>query len=420
MKKEAYDILGINRQQLGDGEIDLIIRGKFRERLSELLGQLNEVLNNNVEELVEDEDENDTDLEGLIEGETENNAQELSEEKEEKKENDAKKSSKDDKKLRIIDKKIQAMFQALFAYMKVMTRQAREENEKGALSTVEEDMKDMRESLKRTTKIEYRTRKEGPKTLYNAYQILGIPEKSPGVPEKEIDEKIERKTLMRMQMKAAKKIPYAIEEIMNMLFVLQGEVWAYSKIRTAQNRTNYSEELNCQRIRQESRKFDLEIGVVRREVGQNPVSVPIHQTEQGEIFSIANVGKLINRALMMDEGVVNQYALERDFNGEKSRVLFYGKINMKRLETDPKYAEFWQKILFSETTIPFARKYLAGYVGEAKSTIAKVDGEPQEILTLVRSQEDVAICRRHQEDTKRAKRNGVSTGEQPPQGGDIR
>ena len=435
MGKEVYDILGINQQQLGDGEIDLIIRGKFRDRLSELLGELNEILNNNVEELDENEDEND--LEGLIELEKENDKQQLTEEKkeddgketseEEKKDNATKKLSKNAKKLRKIDKKIQAMFKALFAYMKVITKQAREENENGALSTVEEDMKDMLESLKATTKIEYRTRKESTKTYSNAYQILGIAEKSEGISENEIDQKIERKTLMRIQMSATKKLPYATQEIINMLFLLQGDIWAYSKINTTQNRADYIQELGCQRLSQEAKKFDAELGTIRRERLENFISVPIDKTDEGEIFSIIQTGRLVNRVIFMDEGSTNQYALERNSNGDKSHIMLYGNIDMERLKNDSKYIEFWKSILFSKNAISFSRKYMGGYIGEAKSTMTEVEGEQQEVFSITHKPQQVAICKKYRAQEKakavakekQARNNNSSTGEQP-QGGESR
>ena len=386
MEKEAYGILGINQQQLGEGDADFAIRKNFRGKLSELLAKVNAIL----------------DAQKKWDGEKEvdyTNADKISD----------------------IDEEIQNMFSVLFAYMKIGTKEARHEYETGEVQTVKEDMKNMKENLSRSTRIEYRSRREGAQTLSNAYQILGVPEQENDLPDRK-DKKVEIKAIMRIQMSAEKKLPYAIEEILSMLSALQGDVWAYSKINTLKNRSDYNEELSCQRARQESRICDNRVGTVRRETFQKPVSALIHTTDEGENFSIVNIGRLVNRALMLDEGMVNQYALERDFNGEKSRILFYGKIDIKRLETDPKYAEFWRKTLFSGNSIGMAKHYLGGYIGEAKTITSVVQGEKEESLILERKPFDVAICRRYQNDRtkeRNAKMSGATPGEQP-QGGETR
>lgn len=378
MEKDAYKILGVEKQSIGNGNhVDFLIKGKFKAKISEILNKVNEILDRK------------SDKDYTVLG-----------------------------KLSEINTEIQSMFSILFAYMKVVTKEKREEYESARTSTVEEDIENMRANLNRSIKIEQRKSKEGNVKESNAYQILGLPEQEEALS----DAKVARKTLMNIRIGTPKKIPQTTEEIANMLFLLQGSMWAYSKINTISNRKNYQEELSCQRISQQSKEYDSLLGTIRRERFENFISVPIYQTTEGEEFSIVQIGKLINRVICIDEGLTNQYAIERNYNGNKSHIMFYGNIDMERLKRDSKYREFWKCILFSENAISFSRKYMGGYIGEAKSTITEIDGEKQEVFEIIRKPLQVAICKkyhRNREKEKQNRNNTLSSGEQQ-QGGEMR
>jgi hypothetical protein len=376
MEKDAYKILGVEKQSMGNGNhVDFLIKGKFKAKISDMLNKVNEILDSKLD-----------------------------------------KDYTVSNKLSEINTEIQSMFSILFAYMKVMTQEKREEYESAKISTVKEDIENMRANLQRSIKIEQRRSKDDNVKESNAYQILGLLEQEEALS----DAKVARITLMNIQIGTPKKIPQTTEEIANMLFLLQGGMWAYSKINTLSNRKNYQEELSCQRISQESKEYDSTLGTIRREKFKNYISVPIHQTAEGETFSLVQIGRIINRGICMDEGSTNQYVIERICNGDKSHIMFYGNINMEKLKIDSKYREFWKSILFSENTISFSRKYMGGYIGEAKSTLTEVEGEKQEVFTIIRKPQQVAICKKYYKDREIEKRNNTSFTAEQPQGGEVR
>ena len=120
MEKNAYKILGVDKQSVGNGDyVDFSIKGKFKAKISEILNKVNEILDRKL-------DKDSTVLEKLGE----------------------------------INTEIQSMFSILFAYMKVMSQDKREEYEAGRTSSVEEDIENMRANLKRSIKIEQRKKQD--------------------------------------------------------------------------------------------------------------------------------------------------------------------------------------------------------------------------------------------------------------------
>ena len=303
--------------------------------------------------------------------------------------------------------------------MKIMTHQARTEYQSGKLTKVKDDIKNMQENLKRSLKIDYRKKQQSSSMQSNAYQIFGITEDSSAT-----DRAIAEKTLSRINMISKRKVPEGIEDIADLLFSLQGNLWAYSKLNTLQNRIDYKENIKVTRVAYEAKKCDSLVGVVRREVNHNAISVPLQVSEPGENSArVTQIGRLVNRVFNLDEDSINQYALDRSINGETFRVIFYSNIDMVRLQSDKDYAEFVRSRLLSSNTIPLAKKYLGGYIGEIGSKMVEVEGKIGEKLIFGNKLEHIAICKRYQRDriAEKRKENNVQGNVNPnPQGGDTR
>lgn len=373
MENSAYRILGISEQNLADGrkpeDIDFDIKMKFKRKLDELLEQINQIL--------------------------------------------LKKDTTAYEKISKVNAKTQEMFAYTFSYMKIMTQQNREGYKTGTTPTVEEDMRNMQENLRKMTKVEHRKGKDGTRIPCNAYQVLGIPDGQNGI----TDKKIEIKTLTLLNMTVSKTPPDELEEITDMLFSVQRGMWAYSKLNTQENRRNYQKEINCQRLSQDSRRRESEVGAVRREQRKKFITRPLVQTDEGDtIVSLTEIGRLVNRDILLDVDVLTQYLVEKNVGGEKTRNLVFSKnLDMERIHTDDSYAEIIRKML-SDDNIALSRKYLGGYVGEIREESMQIDGHQEEVLRTWYNTKNIAICKKFQREEKIRRESRNSENPLPPNG----
>lgn len=404
MEKDPYIMLGINEKILEktrkSEDLDLAIAEKLKEKIEEIRSEINVILaKQETDQAKEEDQEQESDQEQQLE------------------QGEQKEPVTVFTKVSEIDAKVQEMFSHLFAYMKIMTHQAREDYGNEKVSSVEEDLKNMQEKLKRSIKIEQRKKRLDTPVQYNAYQIFGISEESSAT-----GKTIAKRTLSRINMISKRKVPDVIEDMTDVLFSLQGYTWAYSKLNTPQNRSNYKENIKALRLSNEAKKSDSLIGNVRREASRNFISAQLQALDYGENSArVTQIGRLINRVFNLDESAINQYALDRNVNGEQYRVIFYSNIDMERLQSDNVYADFVRGWLLSENTIPLAKKYLGGYIGEIGSKMVEVEGETINKLVVGHKLEHIAICRRYQRDRIVEKRNTANSEPTvPPQGGDFR
>lgn len=308
-------------------------------------------------------------------------------------------------KINKIDSKIQEMFLYRFSYMKIMSEEARENYKKGTMSTVEDDLKNMREYLNSLTKIEHRKSKNGTRIPSNAYQILGTTDGNKTL----TDKSVSIKTLALLKISISKEPPKELEDLEEMLLSVQRTVWAYYKLNTSEKRKSYEEEIKYQRLSQDSRKEDVFVGNIQPRENTKPHRVILNPKEPAENrASIIDIGKLVNTNNSVDEGYVGQYLFEKNSNGQRRRRVIFSKIDMEKLQSDPKYAEFVLSIM-SDRNIMLARKYLGGYIGDINITKAMVDDRIEEIPTLKFNLKYIAIAKKfqRQERQRKAMQNGI-------------
>lgn len=364
MEIDAYKLLGLSQKQITDNNNADELDNQIKMQLKRILDTIHEQIN---EELVSEK--------SAIE------------------------------KISKIDSKIQEMFVYRFSYMKIMSEEARENYKNGTMSSVEDDLKNMREYLNRLTKIEHRKSKNGTRIPSNAYQILGTTDGNKTLTDKSVSTKV----LALLKISISKEPPKELEELEEMLLAVQRTVWAYYKLNTSEKRKSYEEEIKYQRLSQDSQKEDIFIGDIQPRENVKPHRVILNPNEPIENrTSIIDIGRLVNINNSVVEGYVGQYLFEKNVNGQRKRRVFFSKIDMEKLQNDPKYVEFVLNIL-SDRNIMLARKYLGGYIGDISVTKAIVDERSEEILNLKFNLKYIALAKKFHRQERQKKAMQSST-----------
>lgn len=199
------------------------------------------------------------------------------------------------------------------------------------------------------------------------------------------------------------------EDAQKTIMTMFSYLWAYSKIRTAEDRKKYNEA--CARessyidVSHKAKTEKFYIDKVKRTRIYSPDSYNINSPFESEynLIKISEVENINYTSVVGFNVPVTRYLVEKSGpNGAVSRHMVFSNINLERMKKDPIYAEQIERVLLSDKNISLGKEHLAGYIGELDAN-----------GSLQLSEEQAGVCMYIREQI-RARKNKREDGKDSP------
>lgn len=193
----------------------------------------------------------------------------------------------------------------------------------------------------------------------------------------------------------------SFEELMGTLLRMKKYAWAYSKIKTTEDREQYELKLKEEDRRDEyirlakyAKTKDINIGKASRFEKRCPWLFDFNSfgDKSYKSISLLPVGTIeYGSFIIPNENEINEYrVIKQKMNGKVIVSNVFTNINYAKLQDNPEYRRLVVDELLSDLNLNMGIKYLSGYIGKLRST-GIVDF----------SMEDIAICQKWKEHKKR-------------------
>ena len=231
----------------------------------------------------------------------------------------------------------------------------------------------------------------------NAYQTIGVS----SLETYGLNSKIAENTYSAYVLAMKQTDTKSLEELMETLLRMKKYDWAYSKIKSVNDREQYNLNLNeAERkseyiqLAQSAKEKASDIGKASKLDRKQPWIFNFYDYNEKNYrnISLSHVGTIeYGSFIIPDENEVKEYkVIKQKQDGKVVEYSVFSNIDYARLQDDPEYSKMIVNELLSDCNIDMGMKYLSAYIGILNSN-GNVDFNV----------DDISICQKWQEHLKR-------------------
>ena len=231
----------------------------------------------------------------------------------------------------------------------------------------------------------------------NAYQTIGVS----SLETYGLNSKITENTYSAYVLAMKQTDTKSLEELMEILLRMKKYDWAYSKIKSVNDREQYNLSLNEAERKSEyiqlaqcAKEKASDIGKASKLDRKQPWIFNFYDYNEKNYrnISLSHVGTIeYGSFIIPNENEVKEYkVIKQKQDGEVVEYSVFSNIDYARLQDDPEYSKMIVNELLSDCNIDMGMKYLSAYIGILNSN-GNVDFNV----------DDISICQKWQEHLKR-------------------
>ena len=296
-----------------------------------------------------------------------------------------------EEKVRKIGDAVSSTVRVIVSYMKIIDAEKRKNYNRTDKTNIDDEL----------ISVDSANRQNGK----NAYQTIGISSQETYG----LNGKITENTYSCYALAMKDTETKSLEELMATLLRMKKYAWAYSKIKSINDREQYNLALNeverkdeYIRLAQCAKEKASDIGKASRLDRKQPWIFNFYDYNEKNYrsISISHIGTIeYGSFIIPDENEVKEYkVIKQKQNGEIVERSVFTNVDYARLQDDPEYSRMIADELLSDCNIDMGMKYLSGYIGVLNSN-GNVDFNV----------DDISICQRWQEHLKRIDESKISS-----------